>query len=97
MRRKYGIGISVKTVKGSQHSRSPVNMGDLRRVSHEFNTTNSFTLIVGVWNYLMDTTDKHSSSMRCRKIQNVYCSKPLNGNYRRLFFGNKTHGDIEVC
>ena len=50
MRLKYGLGISVKTVKGAEDSRAPVNMGDLRRVSHEFNTTNSFTLIVGVWN-----------------------------------------------
>ena len=97
MRRNYGIGISVKTVKGSHTQRSPVNMGDLRRVSHEFSDINvSFTLIVGVWNYanVYLKISNISHSLRCRKIQNVYCSKPLNGKYRRLFFNNATHDHI---
>ena len=93
MRLKYGLGISVKTVKGAEDSRAPVNMGDLRRVSHEFNTTNSFTLIVGVWNK-RNFSDNYEINHVCRTIENIYCSKPLNVDDRQLFFNNATHDHI---
>lgn len=93
MRRIYGLGISVKTVKGAVDRRAPVNMGDLRRVSHEFNTTNSFTLIVGVWNK-RNSSDNYEINHVCRTIENIYCSKRLNVYDRQLFFNNATHDHI---
>ena len=94
MRHRYGIGISVKTVKGFHDSQSPVNMGDLRRISQEFsNGAEDFSLIIGVWNY-QDTTDRHEVSMRCRIIQNVYCLRNLGPEERQLFFYDVTHDEI---
>ena len=68
-------------------------MGDLRRVSHEFNTTNSFTLIKRVWNK-RNSSDNYEINHVCRTIENIYCSKRLNVYDRQLFFNNATHDHI---
>ena len=94
MRHRYGIGISVKTVKGFYNRQSPVNMGDLRRISQEFSDgAEDFSLIIGVWNY-QEGVDIHGITHVCRTIRNVYCLSNLGPDERQLFFNDVTHDEI---
>ena len=99
----YGIGISVKVTGLTKSGVAPIDMGDIIRISHHFETENVWSLIVGGWieDYGMMPTSKKikSSSVKdklipCKCIKKVFILKNLNKKNRENLFGTSCTKDV---
>ena len=103
MIKNYGIGISVKVTGLTNKGVAPIDMGDIIRISHHFETENEWSLIVGGWieNFGMMPTSKKikSSSVKnklipCKCIKKVYILKNLSKKNRENLFGTSCTKDV---
>ena len=62
---RYGIGISVKVTGLTKTGISPIDMGDIIRISTHFDSVENWSLIVGGW------VEKYDFMPESRKVQNL--------------------------
>lgn len=99
----YGIGISVKVTGLTKSGVAPIDMGDIIRISHHFETEKEWSLIVGGWieDYgMMPTSKKISASsvkdklIPCKCIKKVFILKNLSKKNRENLFGTSCTKDV---
>jgi hypothetical protein len=100
---RYGIGISVKVTGLTKTGISPIDMGDIIRISTHFDSAKTWSLIVGGWvekyDLMPESIKIQKSTMKdkkipCKCIKKVYVLKNLNVNNRPTLFGTACTADI---
>lgn len=100
---RYGIGISVKVTGLTKTGISPIDMGDIIRISTHFDSAKNWSLIVGGWvekyGLMPESIKIRKSTMKdkkipCKCIKTVYVLKNLNVNNRPTLFGTACTADI---
>lgn len=103
MLEKYGIGISVKVTGLNKTGISPIDMGDIIRISTHFDSEKNWSLIVGVWvekkDFMPESKKVKNSVVKgkkipCKCIKRVYMLKNLNVHSRPTLFGTACTADI---
>ena len=101
---RYGIGISVKVTGLTKTGISPIDMGDIIRISTHFDSVKNWSLIVGGWverrGFMPRSRKVQNSTVKdkkipCKCIKKVYVLKNLNVNNRPTLFG--TACTAEIC
>jgi len=100
---RYGIGISVKVTGLTKAGISPIDMGDIIRISTHFDSLKNWSLIVGGWvekkGFMPESKKVQNSIVKdkkipCKCIKRVYMLKNLNVHSRPTLFGTACTADI---